>query len=73
MERFTTLTSGTVVLPAANIDTDQIIPARLVVVRNRAGMIWSVSMFAAASTTVREVRAVKGSIALTLTAARAGQ
>ena len=28
MERFTTLTSRTVVLPAANIDTDQIIPAQ---------------------------------------------
>src|SRR5207244_11660280 len=34
----------------------------VVVVRTRAGMIWSVSMLAAGSTTVREVSAGKGSI-----------
>jgi 3-isopropylmalate/(R)-2-methylmalate dehydratase small subunit len=38
VERFTTLTSGTVVLPAANIDTDQIIPARFLTTTTRAGL-----------------------------------
>jgi 3-isopropylmalate/(R)-2-methylmalate dehydratase small subunit len=38
MERFTTLTSSTVVLPAANIDTDQIIPARFLTTTSRAGL-----------------------------------
>ena len=38
MERVTTLTSGTVVLPAANIDTDQIIPARFLTTTTRAGL-----------------------------------
>jgi 3-isopropylmalate/(R)-2-methylmalate dehydratase small subunit len=38
MERFTTLTSRTVVLPAANIDTDQIIPARFLTTTTRAGL-----------------------------------
>ena len=38
MERFTTLTSRTVVLPAANIDTDQIIPARFMTTTTRAGL-----------------------------------
>jgi len=36
MEPFTTLTSRTVVLPAANIDTDQIIPARFLTTTTRA-------------------------------------
>ena len=38
MERFTTLTSRTVVLPAANIDTDQIIPARFLTTTTRSGL-----------------------------------
>lgn len=38
MEPFTTLTSRTVVLPAANIDTDQIIPARFLTTTTRAGL-----------------------------------
>ena len=38
MEPFTTLTSRTVVLPAANIDTDQIIPARFLTTTSRAGL-----------------------------------
>jgi 3-isopropylmalate/(R)-2-methylmalate dehydratase small subunit len=38
MERLTTLTSRTVVLPAANIDTDQIIPARFLTTTTRAGL-----------------------------------
>ena len=38
MERVTTLTSGTVVLPAANIDTDQIIPARFLTTTTRTGL-----------------------------------
>jgi 3-isopropylmalate/(R)-2-methylmalate dehydratase small subunit len=38
MERFTTLTSRTVALPAANIDTDQIIPARFLTTTTRAGL-----------------------------------
>ena len=38
MERFTTLSSRTVVLPAANIDTDQIIPARFLSTTTRAGL-----------------------------------
>ena len=38
MERFTTLTSRTVVLPADNIDTDQIIPARFLTTTTRAGL-----------------------------------
>jgi 3-isopropylmalate/(R)-2-methylmalate dehydratase small subunit len=38
MERFTTLTSRTVVLPQANIDTDQIIPARFLTTTTRAGL-----------------------------------
>jgi len=38
MERFTTLSSRTVVLPAANIDTDQIIPARFLTTTTRAGL-----------------------------------
>src|SRR6516164_8090110 len=38
MERFTTLTSRTVVLSAANIDTDQIIPARFLTTTTRAGL-----------------------------------
>jgi len=38
MERFTSLTSRTVVLPAANIDTDQIIPARFLTTTTRAGL-----------------------------------
>jgi len=38
MERFTTLTSGTVVLPADNIDTDQIIPARFLTTTTRTGL-----------------------------------
>ena len=38
MEPFTALTSRTVVLPAANIDTDQIIPARFLTTTTRAGL-----------------------------------
>ena len=38
MEPFTTLRSRTVVLPAANIDTDQIIPARFLTTTTRAGL-----------------------------------
>jgi 3-isopropylmalate/(R)-2-methylmalate dehydratase small subunit len=38
MEPFTTLTSRTVVLPAANIDTDQIIPARFLTTTTRASL-----------------------------------
>ena len=38
MEAFTTLTSRTVVMPAANIDTDQIIPARFLTTTTRAGL-----------------------------------
>ena len=38
MEPFTTLTSRTVVLPASNIDTDQIIPARFLTTTSRAGL-----------------------------------
>src|SRR5437879_3186808 len=38
MEPFTTLTSRTVVLPAANIDTDQIIPARFLTTTTREGL-----------------------------------
>jgi 3-isopropylmalate/(R)-2-methylmalate dehydratase small subunit len=38
MEPFTTLTSRTVVLPASNIDTDQIIPARFLTTTTRAGL-----------------------------------
>jgi 3-isopropylmalate/(R)-2-methylmalate dehydratase small subunit len=38
MEPFTTLTSRTVVLPGANIDTDQIIPARFLTTTTRSGL-----------------------------------
>jgi len=38
MQRFTTLTSRTVVLSAANIDTDQIIPARFLTTTTRSGL-----------------------------------
>ena len=38
MEAFTRLTSRTVVLPAANIDTDQIIPARFLTTTTRTGL-----------------------------------
>src|SRR5664279_246799 len=38
MEPFTTLTSRTVVMPQANIDTDQIIPARFLTTTTRAGL-----------------------------------
>ena len=38
MEPFTTLTSRIVVLPASNIDTDQIIPARFLTTTSRAGL-----------------------------------
>ncbi len=38
MEAFTTLTSRTVVMPGANIDTDQIIPARFLTTTTRAGL-----------------------------------
>jgi 3-isopropylmalate/(R)-2-methylmalate dehydratase small subunit len=38
LTRFTTLTSRTVVLPAANIDTDQIIPARFLTTTSRDGL-----------------------------------
>jgi 3-isopropylmalate/(R)-2-methylmalate dehydratase small subunit len=38
MHRFTTLTSRTVVLPDANIDTDRIIPARFLTTTTRAGL-----------------------------------
>ena len=38
MEPFTTLTSRTVVLPAANIDTDQIIPARFLTTTTRSAL-----------------------------------
>ena len=38
MEPFKQLTSRTVVLPAANIDTDQIIPARFLTTTTRAGL-----------------------------------
>src|SRR5256714_15590366 len=38
MEPFTSLSSRTVVLPAANIDTDQIIPARFLTTTTRAGL-----------------------------------
>ncbi len=38
MQPFTTLTSRTVVLPATNIDTDQIIPARFLTTTTRAGL-----------------------------------
>ncbi|HVN45444.1 MAG TPA: 3-isopropylmalate dehydratase small subunit [Steroidobacteraceae bacterium] len=38
MEPLRTLTSRTVVLPAANIDTDQIIPARFLTTTTRAGL-----------------------------------
>ena len=37
-EPFTTLTSRTVVLPEANIDTDQIIPARFLTTTTREGL-----------------------------------
>jgi 3-isopropylmalate/(R)-2-methylmalate dehydratase small subunit len=37
-ERFTTLTSRTFVLPQANIDTDQIIPARFLTTTTRDGL-----------------------------------
>jgi len=38
MEPFTTFTSRTVVLPATNIDTDQIIPARFLTTTTRSGL-----------------------------------
>ena len=38
MQPFTTLTSCTVVLPSANIDTDQIIPARFLTTTTRHGL-----------------------------------
>jgi 3-isopropylmalate/(R)-2-methylmalate dehydratase small subunit len=38
MEPFSTLTSRTVVLPTANIDTDQIIPARFLTTTSRSGL-----------------------------------
>jgi len=38
MEPFMSLTSRTVVLPAANIDTDQIIPARFLTTTTRTGL-----------------------------------
>jgi 3-isopropylmalate/(R)-2-methylmalate dehydratase small subunit len=38
MEPFTTLTARTVVLPQANIDTDQIIPARFLTTTTRSGL-----------------------------------
>jgi 3-isopropylmalate/(R)-2-methylmalate dehydratase small subunit len=38
MESFTTFTSRTVVLPATNIDTDQIIPARFLTTTTRTGL-----------------------------------
>jgi 3-isopropylmalate/(R)-2-methylmalate dehydratase small subunit len=38
MEPFTTLTSRTVVMPQANIDTDQIIPARFLTTTTRQGL-----------------------------------
>ena len=38
MESFTTLTARSVVLPAANIDTDQIIPARFLTTTTRSGL-----------------------------------
>jgi 3-isopropylmalate/(R)-2-methylmalate dehydratase small subunit len=38
MEPFTTLTSRTVALPATNIDTDQIIPARFLTTTVRSGL-----------------------------------
>jgi 3-isopropylmalate/(R)-2-methylmalate dehydratase small subunit len=38
MQSFTNLTSRTLVLPAANIDTDQIIPARFLTTTTRAGL-----------------------------------
>ena len=38
MEPFKQLTSRTVVLPAANIDTDQIVPARFLTTTTRAGL-----------------------------------
>jgi 3-isopropylmalate/(R)-2-methylmalate dehydratase small subunit len=38
MQPFTTLTSRTVVLPNANIDTDQIIPARFLTTTSRQGL-----------------------------------
>ena len=38
MEPFTILSSRTVVMPAANIDTDQIIPARFLTTTTRAGL-----------------------------------
>ena len=38
MQAFTRLTSRTVVLPAANIDTDQIIPARFLTTTTREGL-----------------------------------
>ncbi len=38
MQPFTRLTSRTVAMPAANIDTDQIIPARFLTTTTRAGL-----------------------------------
>ncbi|MDH7571921.1 MAG: 3-isopropylmalate dehydratase small subunit, partial [Armatimonadota bacterium] len=38
MEPFTTLTSRVAVIPADNIDTDQIIPARFLVTTSKAGL-----------------------------------
>src|SRR5580693_2786970 len=38
MQPFTRLTSRTVTLPAANIDTDQIIPARFLTTTTREGL-----------------------------------
>ena len=38
MEALRTLTARTVVLPATNIDTDQIIPARFLTTTTRAGL-----------------------------------
>ena len=62
MSAFAALTSRSVVLRQSNIDTDQIIPARSVVERKRAGMIWSVSMLVWRSTTLRELRVRKPAI-----------
>ena len=38
MEKITTITSRTVVLPVENVDTDQIIPARFLKATSKAGL-----------------------------------
>ena len=56
MDKVTTITSRTVVLPVENVDTDQIIPARFLKATSKVGLGASCSPTGASPPTARRSR-----------------